>query len=121
MARKSANDRRAKLLVCIIKKGNEQALTDACNECCPTLSFTGIGYGTAKSHYMSYLGLDEVEKRVVYSLIPNYCEGTVLRVRTGMFCKFGSVDERRPVAVKAWRNSLCTRPSALAARKSPCV
>ncbi|MBE6590281.1 MAG: hypothetical protein E7643_08885 [Ruminococcaceae bacterium] len=79
MARRNVNDKRAKLLVCIIKKGNEPALTEACNECCPTLSFTGIGYGTAKSHYMSYLGLDEIEKRVVYSLIPDYCEGTVLR------------------------------------------
>lgn len=79
MARKPQESRRAKLLVCIIKKGNELALTEACQECCPTLNFTGLGYGTAKSHYMSYLGLDEVEKRVVYALIPNYCEGSILR------------------------------------------
>ena len=79
MARRPQEEKRAKLLVCIIKKGNEQALTEACCECCPTLNFTGLGYGTAKSHYMSYLGLDEVEKRVVYSLIPNYCEGSILR------------------------------------------
>lgn len=79
MAKKPSSDRRVKLLFCIIKKGDELALTDACNECCTALNFTGIGYGTAKSHYMSYLGLDEIEKRVVYSLIPSDCESRVLR------------------------------------------
>lgn len=79
MARKAPQNKRVKLLVCIIKKGNEQALAEACCDCCPTLNFTGIGYGTAKSHYMSYLGLDEVEKRVVYSLIPDACEGQILQ------------------------------------------
>jgi nitrogen regulatory protein PII len=28
---------------------------------------------------MSYLGLDETEKRLVYALIPNYCENRVLK------------------------------------------
>ena len=79
MAKRTVTEKRAKLLVCIIKKGDEVALTEACNECCPTLSFSGLGFGTAKSHYMSYLGLDEIEKRIVYSLIPNYCETRVLR------------------------------------------
>ncbi len=79
MAKKPSADRRVKLLFCIIKKGDEIALTDACNECCTALSFTGIGYGTAKSHYMSYLGLDEIEKRIVYSLVPSDCETRVLR------------------------------------------
>lgn len=80
MAKKSSTlEKRAKLLVCIIKKQDEIALTEACNECCVALHFSGIGFGTAKSHYMSYLGLDEIEKRVVYSLIPNYCEAQVLK------------------------------------------
>ncbi len=79
MARKPVKEKRVKFLVCIIKKGNEAALAEACCECCPTLNFTGIGYGTAKSHYMSYLGLDEVEKRIVYSLIPDSCEGQILQ------------------------------------------
>ena len=79
MAKRPATDRRVKLLFCIIKKGDEAALTEACNDCCAALSFTGLGYGTAKSHYMSYLGLDEIEKRVVYSLIPDYSESRVLR------------------------------------------
>ena len=80
MAKKNTTvEKRAKLLVCIIKKQDEIALTEACNECCVALHFSGLGFGTAKSHYMSYLGLDEIEKRVVYSLIPNYCESQVLR------------------------------------------
>ena len=79
MPKKPTTDKRVKLLVCIIKKGDEIALTEACAECCVALNFSAIGYGTAKSHYMSYLGLDEIEKRLVYSLIPNYAETRVLR------------------------------------------
>ena len=79
MAKRTTTEKRVKLLVCIIKKGDEIALTEACNEQCAALSFSGLGYGTAKSHYLSYLGLDEIEKRIVYSLIPNYCESKVLK------------------------------------------
>ena len=79
MARKTNPENRVKLLICVVQKGKEADLTAACCDCCPTLNFTGIGYGTAKSHYMSYLGLDEVEKRVVYSLIPDTCEGQILQ------------------------------------------
>lgn len=80
MARKNVTvEKRAKLLVCIIQKKDEIALTEACNEFCVSLHFSGLGYGTARSNYMSYLGLDEIEKRVVYSLIPNYSESRVLK------------------------------------------
>ena len=80
MAKKVTSlEKRAKLLVCIIKKQDEIVLTEACNECCVSLHFSGLGYGTARSNYMSYLGLDEIEKRVVYSLIPDYCESRVLK------------------------------------------
>ena len=79
MAKRTTTEKRVKLLVCIIKKGDEVALTEACNEHCAALSFSGLGYGTAKSHYLSYLGLDEIEKSIVYSLIPNYCEARVLK------------------------------------------
>ena len=80
MAKKNtALEKRAKLLVCIIKKEDEIALTEACNSCCVSLHFSALGFGTAKNNYMSYLGLDEIEKRVVYSLIPNYAEARVLK------------------------------------------
>ncbi len=72
-------EKRAKLLVCIVGKEKETALTEACNSVCVSLHFSAIGYGTARSNYLSYFGLDEIEKRVVYSLIPNYCESKVLR------------------------------------------
>lgn len=80
MAKKAPDyEKRAKLLVCIVRREDEMALCEACNECCVALHFSAIGYGTARSHYLSYLGLDEIEKRVVYSLIPNYAETQVLR------------------------------------------
>lgn len=80
MAKKAPTpEKRAKLLVCIIKKEDEIALCEACNEVCVSLHFSGIGFGTARSNYMSYLGLDEIEKRVVYALIPNYSEARVLK------------------------------------------
>ena len=80
MAKKTdVMEKRADLLVCIIRKGDEIALTQVCNECCVALHFSGIAYGTAKSNYLSYLGLNEIEKRVVFSLIPNYCKARVLR------------------------------------------
>lgn len=80
MAKHSSEaEKRVKLLVGIINRNDVTAMTEACNECCVSLHFSGIGYGTAKSNYMSYLGIDEIEKRVVYSLIPEYCEKSVLR------------------------------------------
>jgi len=80
MAKKSSeNVRRVKMMVCIIGREDEAALTEICNEQCVSLHFSAIAFGTAKSNYLSYLGLDEIEKRVVYSLIPDYCEERLLR------------------------------------------
>lgn len=70
---------RVKLLVGIINRSDEKAYAEAVNECCISVKFTGFAAGTARSNYLSYLGLDETEKRLVYSLIPNYCEKTVLK------------------------------------------
>ena len=43
MARKNVTvEKRAKLLVCIIQKKDEIALTEACNECCVSLHFSGL-------------------------------------------------------------------------------
>ena len=70
---------RVKLLICILSRENEIALTDLCNEFCVSLHFSTLGFGTAKSNYMSYLALDEIEKRVVFALIPGYVEKPLLR------------------------------------------
>lgn len=75
---KSGSDRRAKLLVGIIGRGEETAYTEACNECLVGIHFSCLGYGTAQSHYRSYFGIDEVEKSVLISLIPNTSERAVL-------------------------------------------
>ena len=80
MAKKTTTpDKRAKLLVCILGKQDELRLTEICNECCVGLHFSSLAFGTARSNYISYLGLDEIEKKITYSLIPNYCEQRVLR------------------------------------------
>lgn len=72
-------ERRVKLLVGIIQKNDGRQYIDITNENCVALHFAGIGSGTAKANYLSYLGINEIEKRVILSLIPNYAEKTVLR------------------------------------------
>ena len=72
-------EKRAKLLVCILGKEDELKLPEICNECGIALHFSSIAFGTARSNYISYLGLNEIEKRITYSLIPNYCETRILR------------------------------------------
>ena len=75
---KKKQDKRAKLLVAIINKEDELRLTSSINKCCTAVHFSGIGHGTARSSYMSYFGFNEIEKRVVFSIIPGYLEHTVL-------------------------------------------
>lgn len=80
MAKKPTDiEKRPKLLVCILNKQDEMKLPEICNECCIALHFSSIAFGTARSNYISYLGLNEIEKRVTYSLIPNYCESRILK------------------------------------------
>lgn len=75
--KKQAN-RRVKVLVSIISQADEAKLTEVINGYATSLHFSGIGHGTARSHHRSYFGLDEVEKRVTYSLIPSYLEKQIL-------------------------------------------
>lgn len=67
------------LLTGIISKNDEAKYTETINENCVAMHFSGLALGTAKNNYLTYLGLDEIEKKVVYSLIPNYCEKRVLK------------------------------------------
>lgn len=75
---KKQPDKRVKLLVGIINKGDEDKLADIVNECATALSFSGIGFGTARSSYMSYFGFNEIDKRITMSLIPSTAEHTIL-------------------------------------------
>ena len=38
-------------------------------------------------------------------------------VRIGMFCRFGSDEESRPVAATVWRKEVCTRPCCVGERR----
>lgn len=71
-------DKRAKLLVGIIGKDDEVRFTAAVNKCCTAANFSGIGHGTARTSYMSYFGFNEIEKRVVFSIVPESLEHTIL-------------------------------------------
>ena len=69
---------RVKLLVGIISKEDEGKLTEIVNECATAVHFAGVGHGTARSSYMNYFGLGEIEKRITMSLIPASAEHTIL-------------------------------------------
>ena len=75
---KRKQDKRAKLLVGIIGKEDELRFTAAVNKCCTAASFSGVGHGTARSSYMSYFGFNDIEKRVVFSIIPESLERNIL-------------------------------------------
>ena len=75
---KRKQDKRAKLLVGIINKADEVSFTAAVNKCCTAVHFSGVGHGTARSSYMSYFGFTEIEKRVVFSIIPEALERSIL-------------------------------------------
>lgn len=75
---KKKQDRRAKLMVAIINKEDEERLTSTVNKYCTAVHFSGIGHGTARSSYRSYFGFNETEKRIVYSIVPSTLEHTVL-------------------------------------------
>ena len=75
---KKQTNKRVKVLVSIIGQADEAKLTEVINSYATALHFSGIGHGTARSHHRSYFGLDDVEKRVTYSLIPSYLEKTIL-------------------------------------------
>lgn len=67
-----------KLLVSIINKADQAQLTSAINGISTAMHFSGIGHGTARSNHRSYFGIDDVEKRVTFSLIPSNLEKQIL-------------------------------------------
>ncbi len=76
--KKTAEQRRVKLLVGIINKNDENRFSEIVNECATAVHFSGLGHGTARSSYMSYFGFNEIEKRIVMSLIPGSEEHNIL-------------------------------------------
>ena len=76
--KKAQSSKRVKVMVSIIGQHDEAKLTEVINRFGVAMHFSGIGHGTARSHHRSYFGLDDVEKRVTYSLIPSYLEKQIL-------------------------------------------
>ncbi len=76
--KKQQEARQVKLLVGIVNKDDEIRLAETINRYAIAVNFSGIGHGTARSHYRSYFGFNEIEKRVTFSLIPSYLEHTLL-------------------------------------------
>ncbi len=63
--------RRVELLVAILERDLETAYAAVCNDCAVGVHFSAPGYGTAPKEYRHFFGLDEIEKRVAFSLVPN--------------------------------------------------
>ena len=76
--KKKQEQKRTKLLVAIINKEDHDAYTASVNSLCTALHFSGIGHGTARSSYISYFGINDIEKRVIFSIIPEKLEHTIL-------------------------------------------
>ena len=79
MAIRKKTTKRAKVLVGIVNKEDGIKFTSAVNKCCTALHVSGVGHGTARSSYISYFGINDIEKRVILSIIPETVEKTVLR------------------------------------------
>ncbi len=78
MKKPTPENNRVKLLVGIINKEDESRLTEIVNDCATAVHFSGVGHGTARSSYMNYFGLGEMEKRITMSLIPASAEHNIL-------------------------------------------
>ena len=76
--KKQDTTNRVKLLVGIINKEDEMKFTEVINECATAMHFSGVGHGTARSSYMTYFGFNEIDKRVVMSLVPGSAEHNIL-------------------------------------------
>ena len=75
---KTKRKNQVKLLVSILNKEDQPRLTDAVELIATAMHFAGIGHGTARSNHRSYFGIDDVEKRVTFSLIPSNLESQIL-------------------------------------------
>lgn len=71
--------KRAMLLVGIVNKEDEIKFTSAVNKSCTAFHASGIGHGTARSSYLSYFGINDIEKRAVFSIIPEALSKNVLK------------------------------------------
>ncbi len=69
---------RAKLLVSIVNRGDEERLARIMNDFSVALAFACPGMGTAHGSVLNYLGIGTSEKSVMFSLVPESDENAVL-------------------------------------------
>jgi nitrogen regulatory protein PII len=69
---------KTKVLFTITDKGKNRKIINLFNRLGIKYSFVLNGYGTASSSLLGYFGLEEIEKRVIVSVIPENMEGKVL-------------------------------------------
>lgn len=77
-SRQTARGNRAKLLISIVNRGEDERLCELLNDFSVALTFSVQGMGTARSTVLNYLGIGTSEKAVMFSLIPESDEQAVL-------------------------------------------
>ena len=75
---RTSRPNRAKLLVSIVNRGDDERMAQLLNDFSVALTFSCQGMGTARSTVLHYLGIGTSEKMVMFSLIPESDEGAIL-------------------------------------------
>ena len=75
---RTSRPNRAKLLVSIVNRGDDERMAQLLNDFSVALTFSCQGMGTARSTVLNYLGIGTSEKTVMFSLIPESDEGAIL-------------------------------------------
>lgn len=77
-AARSVRPNRAKLLISIVNRGDDERLCELLNDFSVALTFSCMGMGTARSAVLNYLGIGTSEKAVMLSLVPESDEEAIL-------------------------------------------
>ncbi len=76
---------RSKLLISIVNRDDGLRLKEILDDISISLSFMFTGTGTARSVVLDYLGIGEITKAVIFSIIPESDEEAIMReIRTKM-------------------------------------
>ena len=69
---------RPKLLISVLNPDDDEKMAQILNEYSVSLNYAFAGTGTARSNVLDYLGIDILEKSVMFSLIPECDEDLIL-------------------------------------------
>ena len=69
---------RPKLLISVLNPDDDEKMAQILNEYSVSLNYAFAGTGTARSNVLDYLGIDILEKAVMFSLIPECDEDLIL-------------------------------------------